>query len=369
MLRKPSRAIPLACALFAMTITGFCQGSLTPPGAPAPSMKTLDQIEARTPIESLPFTITNSGAYYLTSNLTYSGVGHGIIVNQSDVTIDLNGFGLIGNAGASNAIYVATSVNNFSVRNGSIRVWKLGLNATNNASGIFSDLLLMNCTAGGLTSGNGSIVERCTAISISGYGISTGNGSIIRNCIAQLCSAGGINVNPGSSVQHCTLTQNTGTGITTGSACSVKDCTLLNNSGIAISTAGSCTICSCNIANNFNIGISTANSTVEECSISNNSGGGVIAGANMKVLNNNLFSNGGPGNLQITGNYGRIEGNHSTGGGRGFKIDGLANLVIRNSAGGNSTNYSIVANNIAGPFVTSSANLATNSNPHANYDF
>jgi hypothetical protein len=34
------------------------QGSLTPPGAPAPTMKTLTQIEPRTPISSLPFTIS-----------------------------------------------------------------------------------------------------------------------------------------------------------------------------------------------------------------------------------------------------------------------------------------------------------------------
>jgi len=32
--------------------TVFAQGSLTPPGAPAPMMKSLDQIEARTPIDA-----------------------------------------------------------------------------------------------------------------------------------------------------------------------------------------------------------------------------------------------------------------------------------------------------------------------------
>jgi len=41
----------------------FAQGSLTPPGAPAPTMKSLDQIEPRTPISSLPFTISSSGSY------------------------------------------------------------------------------------------------------------------------------------------------------------------------------------------------------------------------------------------------------------------------------------------------------------------
>jgi hypothetical protein len=48
----------------------FGQGSLTPPGAPAPTMKTLQQVEPRTPISSAPFTISQPGSYYLTTNLT-----------------------------------------------------------------------------------------------------------------------------------------------------------------------------------------------------------------------------------------------------------------------------------------------------------
>jgi len=36
-------------------------------------MKTLDQIEPRTPISSAPYTISASGAYYLTNNLALRG--------------------------------------------------------------------------------------------------------------------------------------------------------------------------------------------------------------------------------------------------------------------------------------------------------
>src|SRR5215207_11600534 len=58
----------------------FAQGTLTPPGAPAQTMKTLDQVEPRKPISSLPFTITQPGSYYVTSNLVGVAASRGITV-------------------------------------------------------------------------------------------------------------------------------------------------------------------------------------------------------------------------------------------------------------------------------------------------
>ena len=78
--------------------TVFAQGTLTPPGAPAPTMKSLDQIQARTPISSLPFTITNSGAYYLTGSLSFASNANAITILANE-TIDLNGFTLFGPVG------------------------------------------------------------------------------------------------------------------------------------------------------------------------------------------------------------------------------------------------------------------------------
>src|SRR5579871_6315611 len=73
----------------------FAQGSLTPPGAPAPTMKTLSQIERRTPISSIPYTISGPGSYYVTTNLTGGGGStNGITISSGNVIIDLNGFSI-----------------------------------------------------------------------------------------------------------------------------------------------------------------------------------------------------------------------------------------------------------------------------------
>src|SRR5438477_473602 len=89
-----NRSILQVCLIASGLFVGasvFAQGPLTPPGAPAPLFKTLQQVEPRTPIAAAPFTISAAGSYYLTTNVTVSS-GDAITITANNVTLDLNGF-------------------------------------------------------------------------------------------------------------------------------------------------------------------------------------------------------------------------------------------------------------------------------------
>ena len=88
-------------ALLVLTFTAaiaFAQGPLNPPGAPAPNMKSLQEIYDALPkpvrIPSLPYTITTNGAFYLDDDKTCTGAGqHGITIGAgvTSVIINFNG--------------------------------------------------------------------------------------------------------------------------------------------------------------------------------------------------------------------------------------------------------------------------------------
>lgn len=113
------------------TTAGLAQGSLEPGGAPAPTMKTLQQLEPRTPVGSLPYSITQPGSYYLTGPL--STVSSGIVIRCSDVTLDLKGFSLSRVGGAKFGIDIAGTdaapIENVAVRNGEVSGFFIGVAA------------------------------------------------------------------------------------------------------------------------------------------------------------------------------------------------------------------------------------------------
>jgi len=206
------------------------QGPLTPPpGAPAPVMKSLDQIEARTPLvagqpgvtvsPTGTITISQPGSYYLTGNLTLSAFGvNGISIGTtSAVTLDLNGYTIRhtgANSGFAAGIFISgTAAQTVVIRNGHIHGpgFERGVNFNNTLGGT---LLVENLHLNGMVIGlllqrdeGRTVVENCTVSDMSGMGISA---DVVKNCTVR--NAGGSN--PGISaslVSNCHVEQASGT--------------------------------------------------------------------------------------------------------------------------------------------------------------
>ena len=89
-------AVLVAVSSFVISHSSFGQGALTPPGAPAPTMRSLDQVYGRTDARTAltnsgAVTISQPGSYYLTTHITVSS-GDAITIATNGVTLDLNGF-------------------------------------------------------------------------------------------------------------------------------------------------------------------------------------------------------------------------------------------------------------------------------------
>jgi hypothetical protein len=325
--------------------TCLAQGSLTPPGAPAPTMKTLDQIEPRTPISSFNYTISQPGSYYLTQN--FIGLSGGIVIDSGNVTLDLNGFTLA--AGDANAIYVVGSHPNITIRNGVIRDFPDDAIVAGGAQdAVLESLQVFNNSGVGIALGAGAQVYRCAVISNAYNGLAVGSGSQIRWCNISGTQGLGLSVGPDSTVQDCTLLQNAGRGLTAPERCRVMSCTVASNTDIGIFAGSGCQVRECVASRNQgNAGIFAGNdSVVQDCTVESNNADGIQVTSRCRVLSNTAVANGNAGIRVTPFNHDtRLEGNLVTGGAIGLLISDTGNFVAHNIVKNNADNYNIASGN------------------------
>lgn len=215
----------------------LAQGTLNPALPPAPSMKTLGEMEGRTPILTLPLTIGAAGSYYFTKDLLFAGAGNAITITASNVAIDLGGFRLQSSAAVTGrAISIDPNLSGIRIKNGMIAgttaVSVAGLFPSRNwtispggfANGIFgdtcnscefSDLIIEGCRMDGMDLGGCNLLDQIISHDNGGYGIDTNDsGNRIANCTAYENGATGIYSNYGV-VTGCTAVDNGTQGFAT----------------------------------------------------------------------------------------------------------------------------------------------------------
>jgi len=427
------------------------QGSLTPPGAPGVTMKTLEQVEPRTDVATVAgdstyhHVINQPGSYYLSGNLAVTNA-NGIHITAAGVTLDLNGFRISRATGSGGYGVYSTGTPGVTVRNGTIVGFGYGIEAwgpclleklivsecsaygihagsdsriidcqahNNAGSGIYaikqsvlngclatynggtygiyagSDSSLNSCMAShntgdyGIYAGSGSSLSGCTASYISGDGIYADSGSSLNNCTASDNGIAGIHAASGNTLNNCAARTNGVNGIYAGSGSTLNNCTAEYNGSDGIFASSSSTFSDCAAGHNSGDGIATGNgSRLSDCAVRANSGDGIQIGISTLVTDCTCSGNGLNGDgagIHATGYSNRIEGNNVTYNDRGIDVDDNHNLIIRNSAAGNTTNYVIEAGNCVGPVVLSPTSGAISGNtggsgvgstdPWANFSF
>lgn len=116
------------CLLAALSV-GASQavaGSLTPPGPPGPTFKTLTDIEPREILRPntqvvAPLVIDQPGSYYLTEDVVAIPDQPAIRITASHVTLDLNGYTVRGNQEVMDGDGIRIEGAHVTVRNGTVR--------------------------------------------------------------------------------------------------------------------------------------------------------------------------------------------------------------------------------------------------------
>ncbi len=214
-------------------------------------------------------TISASGSYRLTSNLSPTAAVNGIqsVSGTSHVTLDLNGFAIIGSASALQGIFIDAGVD-WEIRNGVVRG--------------FAEHGISDSASG---SGHRAIDVR--AIDSGLYGIHlTARGSLIRDCYAS-GNLAGLAVGPEGTITGSTSENNVGgissDGITAGRGSRVAGNVSSGNAGDGIRTQEDCIVLDNTVRGNTGFGLRLGDSSTGHArnSVNGNAGGSVAGGTQL----------------------------------------------------------------------------------------
>lgn len=330
----------LAACLASLCSTGIsmAQGPLIPPGDPAPTMKTLDQIfdaveGPATPIRQadIPLIITEPGSYRLVETIQMTTPDQSAItITVDEVFLDLNGFPMIGPGGETGTTGSAISSTNarIRVRDGAVIGWR-GRGVLVGANSSIQQVQVKGTGEPGIEVGPGSIVALCAVKACFSSGIVLGDGSAATRCASRFHDGGGFIAGNGCTLTYCAADNNgqatDGHGFEVGDGCVLVSCNSRTNSGHGVSAGNRCVIRLGSFEFNDLNGIETAADGLVESNVSNdNNFDGISVGERNRVVANLCVAN-------------------DTVGAAGIRTTGTKNVIMHNCLNENYTGLKISA--------------------------
>lgn len=302
---KSVALIGLSAALVVSAAAYLNAGDIDPPGGPiAPTMKTLTDVEPRIALsqETTPgdgqytFVIDSPGSYYLTGNMSVSGIGRGAIrINEPQVTLDLNGFKIEGIGDTGSAIVVATGRSWVRISNGVVEDFRqAAIQIPGGAGHIVEGVRMFRNDGGGIDASSATVTVRDCNFSQGDFGMRVGEQSVVQNCQVEVVSFEGISTGPHSLVEGCHVAGGSaGIAVHTGSV--VRNSTA-RSSATGILGNGFGVVVESSAAEDCTNGISLTNgSTVLGSTARGNSAIGIRVGTGSVVTSSTAFENGGNG--------------------------------------------------------------------------
>jgi len=371
-------------------------GPITPPPGPVASThKTLSEVEPRIPLNSTNtpgdfdsvFRITTPGSYYLTGNVTGGSGRMGIKVVAAHVTIDLNGFTLVGASGSLAGIAISGGVETITVRNGTVIGWGghgLDLYEAGLLRSARVDSVVSRLNGGvGFSLGQNATVLNCIADSNTGSGFEFLFNGVLEGSVARQNTGYGVTSGNSAVIRSSSIRENVAGGVLLGTACLISDCSVFNNSNDGITTGFASKVENCVVVSNVGDGISMLEAGfVRSCTVVANTENGIAArGADCTITDNNCDSNGATlpnAGILIGAADCVVAGNNVTDNAVGIRATVAGSFIARNVCSGNTLNWDVVANNKclvvngvnAGAINGNSGGVSPGStDPNANYTY
>jgi parallel beta-helix repeat protein len=335
-------------------------------------------------ITEIPVTIDVPCMARMVGNLVNStNNGDGILIESSNVTLDLGGFTLFGTNGGGTSQYgngvneaggdtdhgtvsgdplldlfdvtspnsdlgirILGQRNNLHIKNGSVIGWgEGGISVSTADNSLYENLTVAYNDGDGMFVDKNCIIRNCRSAYNSGIGFFADDGSTFNNCVAQENGSNGFQTVNACVFINCTAHDNQRDGFGVGAGSSIESCSALDNAHHGFDLASGSVITNSVAYNNgtasdmpngtFFAGFDVGSAKAINCIAALNDGPGFLVSINSAVQYCTSYENDGNG-IRVTGSDSLIADNHVLDNDwSGIRVDTSGCLIVRNHATGN----------------------------------